>query len=90
MEYILIDPAMLMLQGEEEIMNNIDFFRNIIDLSNSKQISLCLYEEVLKNIFQSVFSDCIDNHSAVRRGRAVFPRALSFHRGGNRLLFPES
>ena len=50
MEYILIDPAMLMLQGEEEIMNNIDFFRNIIDLSNSKQISLCLYEEVLKNI----------------------------------------
>lgn len=50
MEYILIDPAMLMLQGEEEIMHNIDFFRNIIDLSNSKQISLCLYEEVLKNI----------------------------------------
>ncbi len=50
MEYILIDPDMLMLQGKEEIINNIDFFRNIIDLNNSKQISLCLYEEILKNI----------------------------------------
>lgn len=50
MANVLIDPIMLMLQDEDDIVNNIDFFRKIIALSNSRLISVCLYKEVLDQI----------------------------------------
>lgn len=50
MTHVLIDPIMLMLQDENEIVNNIDFFRKIVALSNSRLISVCLYKEVLDQI----------------------------------------
>lgn len=50
MESVFIDPAMLMLQDEDIIEKNIDFFRKIIALSNSRQISLCLYKEIIEHI----------------------------------------
>lgn len=37
MESVFIDPAMLMLQDEDIIEKNIDFFRKVIALSNSRQ-----------------------------------------------------
>lgn len=50
MELVFIDPAMLMLQDEDLIEKNIDFFRKVIALSNSRQITLCLYKEILEHI----------------------------------------
>ena len=48
MEYILIDPDMLMLQGKEEIINNIDFFRNIIDLNIQNKFHYACMKKYLK------------------------------------------
>lgn len=50
MESVFIDPEMLMLQDEDIIEKNIDFFRKVIALSNSRQISLCLYKEIIEHI----------------------------------------
>ena len=50
MENVLIDPTMLMLNDDKEIEDNIDFFRKVISLSNSRQISVCLYKEILDQI----------------------------------------
>ena len=50
MEGVFIDPAMLMLQDEDIIEKNIDFFRKVITLSNSGQISICLYKELIEHI----------------------------------------
>lgn len=50
MEYVLIDPRMFMLQNEEAAKENIDFFRYIISLSNTGQISVCLYKEILDQL----------------------------------------
>lgn len=56
MEGVFIDPAMLMLQDEDEIEKNIDFFRKVIALSNSRQISLCLYKEILQHmVFRQIY-----------------------------------
>lgn len=50
MEYVLIDPKMFMLQTEDAAMKNIDFFRDVISLSNSGKVSICLYKEVIDQI----------------------------------------
>ena len=50
MESVFIDPAMLMLQDEDIIEKNINFFRKVIALSNSRQISVCLYKEIIEHI----------------------------------------
>lgn len=50
MANVLIDPKMFVLQTEDAIRNNIGFFRNIIELSNSGQISVCLYKEIIDQL----------------------------------------
>lgn len=50
MENVLIDPNMLMLQSEEEVRKNIEFFRDLILLSSSGNISVCLYKEIIEQI----------------------------------------
>lgn len=50
MANVLIDPRMFMLQTEDDIRNNIDFFRNTIALCNSGQISVCLYKEIIDQL----------------------------------------
>lgn len=50
MENVLIDPKMFMLKTEDDIRKNIDFFRNIIVLSNSGRISVCLYKEIIDQL----------------------------------------
>ena len=50
MENVLIDPKMFVLQTEDTIRNNIDFFRNIIVLCNSGHISVCLYKEIIDQL----------------------------------------
>ena len=50
MANVLIDPKMLMLETEDDVVRNIDFFRTIIALSNSGYITICLYKEIINQI----------------------------------------
>lgn len=52
MENVLIDPKMFALQTEDAAKNNIDFFRNIIALCNEGQISVCLYKEIIDQLYE--------------------------------------
>ncbi len=47
---VLIDPKMFALKSEKDIKDNIDFFDQLIALSNSGEISVCLYKEIIEGI----------------------------------------
>lgn len=70
MEYVLIDPDMFMLQKEEEVVQNIGFFRKVSDLCNSGCVSICLYKEIM---------DCISN-------RSIYPFPIDINKVNDRGL----
>ena len=55
MNYVLIDPQMFMLEKEEDIACNIEFFMNVIELNNSGIIEVCLYKEIIDRLMATAF-----------------------------------
>ena len=55
MKTVLIDPEMFMLP-KEDIEKNIDFFENIIELNNSRMLTIGLYDEVIDKILKREIS----------------------------------
>ena len=55
MNYVLIDPQMFMLEKEEDIARDIEFFVDVINLINSGMIEVCLYKEIIDKLMATAF-----------------------------------
>lgn len=66
MEYILIDPQMFTLAEPKDILCNIDFFTDIIELSNSRIIIVCLYKEIIDKLLATPYQPFPINLNDIR------------------------